>query len=69
MYTSPAIGSLLIQVILKGSPPHERAGRVILSNLCQNICLVPNYAWNGPIGLQILGSYSGMYTFLVVGSL
>ena len=34
----------------------------ILLNLCPNICLVPHYAWNGPIGLTILGSYSDMYT-------
>ena len=59
MYTSP--GSILYesQVILKGSPLWTC---VILSNLCPNICLVPNYAWNGPIGLKKLGRYSDMYT-------
>ena len=40
------IGSLLTQVILKGSTPLVRAGLVgtcvILSNLCPNICLVPH---------------------------
>ena len=64
------LGSLLIQVILKGSPPCEWGWTcVILSNLCPNICLVPNYAWNGPIGLNFLEGTQICIPLLVVGSL
>ena len=67
------IDSLLTQVILKGSPPHERAGLVlvivIVSNLCPNICLVPQYAWNGPIGLKFWEVTQICIPLLIVNSL
>ena len=68
-----AIGSLLTQVILKGSTPLERAAGlvgtcVILSNLCLNICLVPHCTLNGPIGPKTLPVTQICIPLLVVGS-
>ena len=41
----------------------------MLSNLCPNICLVPHYAWKGPIGLKFREVTQICIPLLVVGSL
>ena len=63
------VGSLT-QVMLKWLPPLVRAGlRVILSNLCLNICLVPHCTYNGPIGPTFWLVTQISIPLLVVGSL
>ena len=47
------LGSSLILVILKESPPHERAELVLFCRNCVRIYVWSlTYAWNGPIGLK-----------------